>query len=146
MEEWPGRPIRFIRPVDWTTQSLYTILKNCLHLDEFTMARKKIQAVAYLRTSSAANVGADKDSDKRQRAAIAAYAKAAGVEIVEEYYDEAVSGADHDRHPAGLQGHAGAAAVERRAHHRGRDRQPLRPRPDGAGDRLRDAEGARHRL
>ena len=47
------------------------------------MATKKIQAVAYLRTSSAANVGPDKDSDKRQRAAIAAYAKAAGVEIVE---------------------------------------------------------------
>ena len=58
------------------------------------MARKRLQAVAYLRTSSAANVGADKDSDKRQRAAIAAYAKAAGVEIVETYYDEAVSGAD----------------------------------------------------
>ena len=58
------------------------------------MTRKKIQAVAYLRTSSAANVGPDKDSDKRQRAAIAAYAKAAGVEIVETFYDEAVSGAD----------------------------------------------------
>jgi DNA invertase Pin-like site-specific DNA recombinase len=58
------------------------------------MARKKIQAVAYLRTSSATNAGPDKDSDKRQRQAIAAYAKAAGVEIVETYYDEAVSGAD----------------------------------------------------
>ena len=58
------------------------------------MTRKKIQAVAYLRTSSAANVGPDKDSDKRQLAAIAAYAKAAGVEIVETFYDEAVSGAD----------------------------------------------------
>ena len=57
--------------------------------------KDKTQAVAYLRTSSAANTGEDKDSDKRQRAAIAAYAKAAGVEIVEEYYDEAVSGADH---------------------------------------------------
>ena len=32
--------------------------------------------------------------DKRQRQAIAAYAKAAGVEIVETFYDEAVSGAD----------------------------------------------------
>ncbi len=58
------------------------------------MAVNKLQAVAYLRTSSAANAGADKDSDKRQRAAIAAYAKAAGVQIVDEYYDEAVSGAD----------------------------------------------------
>jgi DNA invertase Pin-like site-specific DNA recombinase len=52
------------------------------------------KAVAYLRTSSRTNVGADKDSDKRQRAAIEAYAKAAGYEIVEEFYDAAVSGAD----------------------------------------------------
>lgn len=37
------------------------------------------------------SVGAE-DSDKRQRAAIAAYAKAAGVEIVETYYDKAISG------------------------------------------------------
>jgi hypothetical protein len=35
-----------------------------------------------------------KDSDKRQRQAIAAYAKSAGIEVVAEYYDEAVSGAD----------------------------------------------------
>src|SRR3954449_11283184 len=59
------------------------------------MARKDfIKAVAYLRTSSAANVGADKDSEKRQRAAIEAFAKAAGYELVDSYYDEAVSGAD----------------------------------------------------
>lgn len=60
------------------------------------MARKGlIKAVAYLRTSSATNVGADKDSEKRQRAAVEAFAKAAGYEIVASYYDEAVSGADH---------------------------------------------------
>jgi DNA invertase Pin-like site-specific DNA recombinase len=60
------------------------------------MARKEpVQAVAYLRTSSAAHVGADKDSKKRQRAAIEAYAKAAGFAIVDSYYDEAVGGADH---------------------------------------------------
>ena len=59
------------------------------------MARKEfIKAVAYLRTSSAANVGADKDSEKRQRAAIEAFAWAAGYELVDSYYDEAVSGAD----------------------------------------------------
>ncbi|RBP18157.1 DNA invertase Pin-like site-specific DNA recombinase [Roseiarcus fermentans] len=52
------------------------------------------KAVAYLRTSSKANVGADKDSDKRQRAAIDAYSKAAGFAIVAEFYDAAVSGAD----------------------------------------------------
>jgi DNA invertase Pin-like site-specific DNA recombinase len=54
-----------------------------------------IKAVAYLRTSSATNVGADKDSAKRQLAAIEAYAKAMRIEIVvPEYYDAAVSGAD----------------------------------------------------
>jgi len=58
------------------------------------MARKQTPAVAYMRTSSAANVGADKDSDKRQRAAIEAFAKSAGFTIVGDYYDAAVSGAD----------------------------------------------------
>jgi DNA invertase Pin-like site-specific DNA recombinase len=52
------------------------------------------QALAYMRTSSAANIGADKDSEKRQRAAIEAFAKRAGYEIINWYYDEAVSGAD----------------------------------------------------
>jgi hypothetical protein len=40
------------------------------------MAGKRIDAIAYLRTSSAANVGSNKDSDKRQHAAIASFAKA----------------------------------------------------------------------
>jgi DNA invertase Pin-like site-specific DNA recombinase len=58
------------------------------------MAKELKPAMTYLRTSSAANVGADKDSDKRQRAAIEAYAQRAGFTIVDEYYDKAVSGAD----------------------------------------------------
>src|SRR6187455_2748893 len=58
------------------------------------MRNKSKFAVAYLRTSSAANVGPDKDSDKRQRAAIEAFARRAGFTIVGEYYDKAVSGAD----------------------------------------------------
>jgi len=58
------------------------------------MTINKIKASAYLRTSSAVNVGRDKDSDKRQRAAIAAFAKVRGYQIVEEFYDAAVSGAD----------------------------------------------------
>ena len=58
------------------------------------MAKVCTPAVAYLRTSSATNVGADKDSDKRQRASIHAFSKRAGFEIVGEFYDEAVSGAD----------------------------------------------------
>jgi DNA invertase Pin-like site-specific DNA recombinase len=51
-------------------------------------------AVAYYRTSSATNVGEDKDSKKRQRDAVHAYADAHGLQIVGEYYDAAVSGAD----------------------------------------------------
>jgi DNA invertase Pin-like site-specific DNA recombinase len=51
-------------------------------------------AVAYLRTSSATNVGSDKDSASRQTAAIETFAKRAGLVIVDVYYDEAVSGAD----------------------------------------------------
>ena len=66
------------------------------------MAKKLQPAVAYLRTSSAANVGADKDSDKRQRGAIASFAKRAGFTIVSEYYDAAVSGADHIDHRPGF--------------------------------------------
>src|SRR5262249_26853535 len=60
------------------------------------MARKGklVEAVGYMRTSSSTNVERDKDSDKRQRAAIEAYAKAAGYVIVDWYYDRAVKGAD----------------------------------------------------
>jgi DNA invertase Pin-like site-specific DNA recombinase len=54
----------------------------------------RAQAVGYTRTSSAANVGADKDSEKRQRVAIDGFAKRIGLEIVEWFYDPAVSGAD----------------------------------------------------
>ncbi|WMT78829.1 recombinase family protein [Bradyrhizobium sp. Ash2021] len=60
------------------------------------MARKgkQVEAVAYIRTSSAANIGTDKDSDKRQRAAIEGFAKRAGFALVGEFNDAAVSGAD----------------------------------------------------
>lgn len=50
------------------------------------------QAVAYLRTSSAANVNGD--SSHRQREAIQQYAKFASLDVVQEFYDAAVSGAD----------------------------------------------------
>jgi DNA invertase Pin-like site-specific DNA recombinase len=59
------------------------------------MACKKPPAVAYYRTSSAANVGADRDSQRRQAEAVEAYAKgryALPLEAV--FYDAAVSGAD----------------------------------------------------
>jgi DNA invertase Pin-like site-specific DNA recombinase len=59
------------------------------------MSRKnRTPAFAYLRTSSATNVGAEKDSDKRQRDAITTFARRAGYELVGEYYDQAVRGAD----------------------------------------------------
>lgn len=58
------------------------------------MSRKRLQAIAYLRTSSSTNAGPDKDSDKRQRAAIQAFAKANRFVVVDEFYDAAVSGTD----------------------------------------------------
>ena len=58
------------------------------------MACKKPVAVAYFRTSSATNTGADKDSERRQREAVAAYAGTVRVDVVAEFYDAAVSGAD----------------------------------------------------
>jgi DNA invertase Pin-like site-specific DNA recombinase len=57
------------------------------------MAIKKGTAVAYYRTSSATNVGADKDSQRRQAEAVESYAKTRHG-LVESFYDAAVSGAD----------------------------------------------------
>jgi DNA invertase Pin-like site-specific DNA recombinase len=59
-----------------------------------TNKRERVKAVGYLRTSSAANVGTDKNSDKRQRAAIESFAKRAGFALVGEFSDPGVSGAD----------------------------------------------------
>jgi DNA invertase Pin-like site-specific DNA recombinase len=62
------------------------------------MARKAkpVKALAYMRTSSATNVGEDKDSEARQREAIAVYAKRHGYVIADEdwFYDAAVKGTD----------------------------------------------------
>lgn len=51
-----------------------------------------MKALAYYRTSSATNTHGD--SLDRQRAAVTAYALANSIEVVGEYYDAAVSGAD----------------------------------------------------
>jgi DNA invertase Pin-like site-specific DNA recombinase len=51
-----------------------------------------IHAIGYLRTSSASNVGEDKDSEPRQRAAILAGARRLGLEVVEWFYDAGISG------------------------------------------------------
>lgn len=66
------------------------------------MPKKLTPAVAYLRTSSAANVGTDKDSGQRQRMAIEKYARANGFRLIDEFYDEAVSGADSIEDRAGF--------------------------------------------
>ena len=60
------------------------------------MARKEklLEAIGYMRPSSATNVGLDKDSVARQRKAIEGYAKSAGMVIVDWFYDAAVRGAD----------------------------------------------------
>lgn len=56
--------------------------------------KKSIKAFAYLRTSSAANIGEDKDSGRRQRQAIEAFAERAGVALAGTFHDEAVKGSD----------------------------------------------------
>jgi DNA invertase Pin-like site-specific DNA recombinase len=56
--------------------------------------KTKSTAFAYLRTSSAANVGADKDSEHRQHEAIKSFAARAGYDLVGCFYDAAVSGKD----------------------------------------------------
>ena len=59
------------------------------------MPKAAIPAAAYLRTSSATNVGEGKDSHTRQLGAIEGFAKRAGYVIRQPaYYDAAVSGAD----------------------------------------------------
>lgn len=56
--------------------------------------RAQLPAVAYFRTSSAANVGPEKDSLKRQREAVLSYAGSRKIDVAKEFYDPAVSGAD----------------------------------------------------
>lgn len=53
-------------------------------------------ALAYMRTSSHANVGADKDSEPRQRAAITGYAEEAGYNIAADdfFYEPKIKGED----------------------------------------------------
>src|SRR5260370_39245931 len=57
------------------------------------MAHKQPAAGAYYRTSSGANVGPDKDSQRRQAEAVESFAKGCH-ELVQAFYDAAVSGAD----------------------------------------------------
>jgi Resolvase, N terminal domain len=110
------------------------------------MAGKRIDAIAYLRTSSAANVGSDKDSDKRQRAAIASFAKAHGYRIVDEFYDAAVSGADPVAERPGFKAMLDRIAGQRRAGHPGRESRQVCQRPQRADHRARLPALARGRV
>jgi DNA invertase Pin-like site-specific DNA recombinase len=56
--------------------------------------RNREPGVAYFRTSSASNVGEEKDSLKRQRSVVGAFAARQAIQIVDEFYDAAVSGSD----------------------------------------------------
>lgn len=69
---------------------------------EASGARNAKSAVAYFRTSSASNVGDDKDSLRRQQEAVRGYAKRHGITLEAEYYDAAVSGADPVNERAGF--------------------------------------------
>jgi hypothetical protein len=66
---------------------------------------KSPKAFTYLRTSSAANIGEDKDSGRRQLQAIEVFAKRGGTELVRTFHDE---------------------AVKRHKNHHRRDSQPVR--------------------
>jgi DNA invertase Pin-like site-specific DNA recombinase len=57
--------------------------------------RNRVKAVGYVRTSSATNVGADKDSERRQRHAIERFAKSAGYEIIAAQEHTTGSGKPH---------------------------------------------------
>jgi DNA invertase Pin-like site-specific DNA recombinase len=68
------------------------------------MEKTLFPAFGYLRTSSATNVGEDKDSDKRQRVVIEGAAKRAGYSIREWFYDADVRGdVEVNKRPAFMQ-------------------------------------------
>jgi DNA invertase Pin-like site-specific DNA recombinase len=75
---------------------LYCFLEKIVQNEAKPLSSKRnpVQAIGYLRTSSAANVGDGKDSEVRQRKAIESYATRGGMLIVDWCFDAAVSGAD----------------------------------------------------
>jgi Resolvase, N terminal domain len=89
-------------------------------------------AYGYMRTSSATNVGADKDSEGRQRHAIESYAKTHGYDVAGWYYDAAVRGADPVADRPGFGDNAGGHRRRRRAHDPDRESRPFCARSRGA--------------
>jgi DNA invertase Pin-like site-specific DNA recombinase len=98
LRDLEGPPSRALSPIimAFRAELLYIFLQENIQSPGREMAKSsnKTKAIAYMRTSSATNVGADTDSEKRQRAAITAFARARGYEVVDWFYDPAVSGAD----------------------------------------------------
>lgn len=91
-----GRLLKvFVDPAD---PVLYCFLKIKVQIGIKLMSdqekRQRKPVIGYTRTSSAANVGEDKDSMIRQRKAIQTYANGAGYKIVAWYDDPAVAGSD----------------------------------------------------
>jgi hypothetical protein len=56
------------------------VIRECT-IKAIPCGSQKTPAIAYFRASSKANVGAYKDSDKRQRAAVQGFAMSNGVEV-----------------------------------------------------------------
>jgi DNA invertase Pin-like site-specific DNA recombinase len=84
-----------MRPLAFYPSSVTFPSGNDTEIEENDMARKELtKAIAYFRTSSETNVGQDKDSLQRQRHAVAKYAHAAGFDLIAEYSDDGVKGAD----------------------------------------------------
>ena len=87
----------------WDSKSSVVLSDICIYFSEIrytnavqAMAKpsKSVRAFAYLRTSSAANIGEHKDSGRRQLQAIEVFARRSGIELVGAYHDEAVKGSD----------------------------------------------------
>jgi DNA invertase Pin-like site-specific DNA recombinase len=89
--------------------------------------RKTVDAIGYMRTSSATNVGEGKDSEARQRKAIEGYAKSAGFVVVEWFYDKAIRGADAITERPGFAAMLGPDRRQRRAHHHCGEPGSVRP-------------------
>jgi hypothetical protein len=70
---------------------LFCRIRYGMEVNQWSDTGKRVEAIGYMRTSSAANIGDGKDSEARP---IEGYAKATGMVIVDWFYDAAVSGAD----------------------------------------------------
>ena len=108
------------------------------------MGKEIKKAVAYLRTSSRTNVGADKDSDKRQRAD-EGLRKSRGLRDRRDVLRRSGQRRRPRRRSSWLRGDAGAPVEQWRADDHRREPGPLRSRPHGATRGPRPAQGEGNR-